>query len=129
MMSVRDYEVKRHSNERHPLFYFISFINLRYPLTDIVMMMSLFVFSEANIIHIVYINEKNPRIPLVFPSAHPSAHPCTHSSAHPSAHPPTHPPIHPSTHPPIHPSTHPSLSAHPPIRQPIKDFSLYRDPL
>ena len=41
------YEVKRHSNERHPLFYFISFIGIYYPLTDIV------------IVHIVYINETN----------------------------------------------------------------------
>jgi hypothetical protein len=38
-------KVKRHSNERHPLFYFISFTTLGSPLTDIV------------IVHIVYINE------------------------------------------------------------------------
>jgi len=29
------YEVKRHYNERHPLFYFISFIGIYSPLTDI----------------------------------------------------------------------------------------------
>ena len=50
-MSVRNqpkiYEVKRHSNERHTLFCFISFIGIYYPLTDIV------------IVHIVYINETN----------------------------------------------------------------------
>jgi len=27
-------EVKRHSNERHPLFYLMSFISLYSPLTD-----------------------------------------------------------------------------------------------
>ena len=51
-MSVRNQlqidEVKRQSNERHPLFYFISFTTLCSPLTDIV------------IVHIVYINETNP---------------------------------------------------------------------
>jgi hypothetical protein len=36
--------VKRHSNERHPLFYFISFTTLCFPRTDIV------------IVHIVYMN-------------------------------------------------------------------------
>ena len=46
----RFYEVKRHSDERHPLFYFISFIGIYSPLTDIV------------IIHIVYINETNPEV-------------------------------------------------------------------
>jgi hypothetical protein len=43
--------VKRHSNERHPLFYFISFINPHSPLTDIV------------IVHIVYMNETIPLPP------------------------------------------------------------------
>jgi hypothetical protein len=38
-------EVKRHSNERHPVFYFISFINQHSPLTHIVFK------------HIFYINE------------------------------------------------------------------------
>jgi hypothetical protein len=42
------YEVKWHSNEHHPLFYFMSFTTLCSPLTDIV------------IVHIVYINESNP---------------------------------------------------------------------
>ena len=46
------YEVKMHSNERHPLFYLISFIGIYSPLTDIV------------IIHIVYINETNPYTPI-----------------------------------------------------------------
>jgi Na+/H+ antiporter NhaB len=35
-------------NERHPVFYFISFTTLCSSLTDIV------------IVHIVYINESNP---------------------------------------------------------------------
>jgi len=52
-MSVRNqpqiYDVKRHSNERHPLFYFVSFIGIYSPLTDIV------------IVHIVYTNESNPQ--------------------------------------------------------------------
>ena len=39
---------KRHSNERHPLFYFMSFTNPCCPLTAIV------------IGHIIYINETNP---------------------------------------------------------------------
>jgi hypothetical protein len=43
--------VKRHSNKRHPLFYFISFTTLCSPLTDIV------------IVHIVYINENIPPPP------------------------------------------------------------------
>ena len=37
----------------HPLFCFISFIGIYYPLTDIV------------IVHIVYINESNPYTPLM----------------------------------------------------------------
>ena len=37
----------------HPLFCFISFIGIYYPLTDIV------------IIHIFYINESNPYTPLI----------------------------------------------------------------
>ena len=45
------YEVKRHSKERHPSFYFISFINPHSPLADIV------------IVHIVYINETIPPPP------------------------------------------------------------------
>jgi hypothetical protein len=68
----RFYEVKRHSDERHPLFYFISFIGIYSPLTDIV------------IVHIVYINESNLYTPLVtifhiqicyqLLQTHPSAH-------------------------------------------------------
>ena len=54
-MSVRNQlqidEVKRQSNERRPLFYFISFTTLCSPLTDIV------------IVHIVYINETIPLPP------------------------------------------------------------------
>jgi hypothetical protein len=50
-MSVRNqpkiHEANRRPKGRHPLFYFISFIGIYYPLTDIV------------IIHIVYINETN----------------------------------------------------------------------
>ncbi len=42
---------------RHPLFCFISFIGIYYPLTDIV------------IVHIVYINETTP--PPIPPSIHP----------------------------------------------------------
>jgi hypothetical protein len=59
-MSVRNqpqiYEVKRHCNERHPLFYFMSFINPYFPLTDIV------------IGHICYIHETTPRPPLAHSS-------------------------------------------------------------
>ena len=48
-MSVRNqpkiYEPNRRPKGRHPLFCFISFIGIYYPLTDIV------------IVHIVYINE------------------------------------------------------------------------
>jgi hypothetical protein len=42
---------KGHSHEPHPLFYFISFIGIYYPLADIV------------IVHIVYINETIPPPP------------------------------------------------------------------
>jgi hypothetical protein len=42
------YEVKRHSIERHPLFYFTSFKNPYSPPTDVV------------IVQIVYINENIP---------------------------------------------------------------------
>ena len=59
-MSVRDqpyiYEVKRHSNERHPLFYLMSFTSLYrkayIPLTDIV------------IGHICYLSVIVPRPPI-----------------------------------------------------------------
>jgi hypothetical protein len=51
-MSVRNqpkiHEANRRPKGRHPLFCFISFICIYYPLTDIV------------IVHIVYINETNP---------------------------------------------------------------------
>ena len=51
-MAVSDqpyiYEVKRHSIERHPLFYFMSFTNPCSPLTAIV------------IVHIFYVNETTP---------------------------------------------------------------------
>jgi hypothetical protein len=47
-------QAKRHSNERHPVFYFMSFINPYSPLTDIV------------IVHIFYINETTPR-PRIHP--------------------------------------------------------------
>ncbi len=67
-------------DERHPLFYFISFIGIYSPLTDIVN------------VHIVYINESNPYTPLVSISQiiNQSKHilppqACVHSSAHPSA--------------------------------------------
>ena len=50
-MSVRNqpkiHEANRRPKGRHPLFCFISFIGIYYPLTDIV------------ILHIVYINETN----------------------------------------------------------------------
>jgi len=45
------YEANRRPKGRHPLFCFISFIGIYYPLTDIV------------IVHIVYINESNPYSP------------------------------------------------------------------
>ena len=51
-MSVRNqpkiHEANRRPKGRHPLFCFISFVGIYYPLTDIV------------IVHIVYINEANP---------------------------------------------------------------------
>ena len=54
-MSVRNqpkiHEANRRPKGRHPLFCFISFIGIYYPLTDIV------------IVHIVYINETNPMLP------------------------------------------------------------------
>ena len=59
-MSVRDfYEVKMHSNERHPLFYFISFTTLCCPHTDIVF------------VHIVYIHETHPSTHSLNPPIHP----------------------------------------------------------
>ena len=86
-MSVRNqpkiYEANRRPKGRHPLFCFISFIGIYYPLTD------------SHFVHIVYINETNSE-------THPSAH-----TLNPPIHPflkPTHPPIHPflkPTHPPI----------------------------
>ncbi len=59
-MSVRNqpkiHEANRRPKGRHPLFCFISFIGIYYPLTDIV------------IVHIVYINETNsPPIPKPIP--------------------------------------------------------------
>ena len=49
------YEVKRHSNECHPLFYFISFTTMCSPLTDIVF------------VHIVYIHKTNQLGPPMLP--------------------------------------------------------------
>ena len=54
--SAQNFEANRRPKGRHPLFCFISFIGIYYPLTDIV------------IVHIV-----------CNPSAHPSAHSSVHS--------------------------------------------------
>ena len=78
-MSVRNqpkiYEANRRPKGRHPLFCFISFIGIYYPLTDIV------------IVHIVYINESNPYTPLMSISHIQICYQLlqTHPPTHPSA--------------------------------------------
>ena len=61
---------------RHPLFYFISFIGIYYPLTDIVMYISFILMK--------------PTLKPITPSTH-SANPPIHHTIHPFLRPPLRP--------------------------------------